>query len=219
MTLPAVIFDMDGLLLDTEQVCLSCFVDTRRHFSLSDSPETFLKCVGLRGPKSRQIIIESLGPDVDFDAFDAEWDQRIDAALDHTIPIKEGAAELLQMLTEQGNPLAVATSTETERASRQLDAVGLLAHFEFVIGGDMVTKHKPDPEVYLTAAARLGYAPKDCVAFEDSETGTRAAITSGARTVQVPDLIAPSDEYRAMGHVIAPSLIEGAIAVGLIQQP
>ncbi|QDY69407.1 HAD family hydrolase [Qingshengfaniella alkalisoli] len=216
MILPGVIFDMDGLLLDTEKVCLESFVETRRIFALSDSPDTFLRCVGLRGQEPARIIGDSLGDNVSFDDFSREWDRRIDAALGREIPAKPGALQLVQMLADKGYSLAVATSTETDRACQQLGSSGFLEHFECVIGGDKVIRHKPDPEVYYKAADRLGYQARNCIAFEDSETGTRAAIASGAQTVQVPDLIAPSDELHAMGHVIASGIIEGAIAVALL---
>lgn len=216
MTLPAVIFDMDGLLLDTERVCLDCFVATRRAFSLSESPETFLRCVGLRGDEPDRIIRGSLGGKVGFDTFNREWDRRIDAALAYEIPVKDGALALLELLSGKGHPLAVATSTDVETAGAHLISAGLFAYFDFVIGGDMVTRLKPDPEVYQKAAMQLGYLASDCVAFEDSDTGTRAAVASGATTVQVPDLISPSKELRSLGHLIAPDLLSGAVSIGLI---
>jgi len=217
MPAPTIIFDMDGLLLDTERVCLDCFVETRRFFSLSDSPETFLKCVGLRGDKSGQIIREGLGGLVDFRAFNEEWDKRINVRLNIDIPLKPGALRLVQTLASKGHLMGVATSTQTEHAYSQLERAGFLPHFECVIGGDLVEKHKPNPEVYHKVAELLGVNAADCIAFEDSEAGTQAAVSSGARTIQVPDLIPPSDDLIKLGHVIAFSLLEGALKIGLIE--
>lgn len=216
VNLGAVMFDMDGLLLDTERACLESFVDTRQSFGLPGSPETFLQCVGLRGDRTREIISASLNGRTGYGAFNAEWDRRIDLHLSGTIPRKPGARRLVQLLEAKGIPVGVATSTDTDRATAYLEKSGLLAHVAHVVGGDQVENHKPDPEVYRTLAARLGTVASACIAFEDSEPGTRAAIASGARTIQVPDLIAPSDEMQALSHVIAPSLLEGARLAGLV---
>mgnify|MGYP000359677786 CR=1 FL=1 len=216
MTLPAVMFDMDGLLLDTEKVCLECFVATRREFGLPDNPDVFLKCVGLRGEKPERIIRESLGDKVELAAFDTAWDKKIDASISRDVPVKSGAITLVRALAAKGVLMGVATSTNTQRAKAQLDRAGLLAYFTCVIGGDLVQNHKPNPEVYHKVAQILGVKAKDCVAFEDSETGTRAAVASGAITVQVPDLIQPSQGLIALGHIIAPTLIAGALRAGLI---
>ena len=216
MPVSAIIFDMDGLLLDTEKVCLDAFVETRRFFSLSDSPEVCLKCVGLCGDVSDQIIRDSLPKLVGFREFNEEWDKRINVRIDIDVPLKSGAEKLVQTLASKGYLMGVATSTQTEKACFLLEQSGLLSYFECVIGGDLVEKHKPDPEVYHKVADFLGVNAADCVAFEDSEMGTRAALASGALTIQVPDLIQPSDDLLKLGHVIAPSLLEGALKIGLV---
>lgn len=211
-----VIFDMDGLLLDTEKVCLDCFVETRRAYDLSASPEVFLRTVGLRGKESDQIIIESLNGEVGFKDFSREWDRRIAASLKHDIPVKAGALKLLKKLKQKGHPMAVATSTRTDTARKHLEKADLLGFFDIVVGGDQVKKGKPDPEVYLKAASRIGYPATSCYAFEDSETGVKAAHASGAKTIQIPDLIEPSSNLKSLGHLIAPSLLKGAIMAGMI---
>jgi HAD superfamily hydrolase (TIGR01509 family) len=217
MTIQAVIFDMDGLLLDTEKAYLESFIETRRAFSLSDSPETFLKCVGRQGDEPNQIIRDSLPDAIELDLFCQEWEQRMARQIEDHVPLKPGAAQLVDILASKGVPMGVATSTRTEKASSRLDRSGLLKHFQCVIGGDLVARHKPDPEVYLKAMAHLGVPANNCIAFEDSEPGTRAAYASGALTVQVPDLIEPSEELRKQGHIIAPNLLAGAIQTGLIE--
>lgn len=211
-----VLFDMDGLLLDTERVCLETFVQTRRQFALPGNPETFMRCIGLRADRGDAIIRDSLASPDDMPTFIAAWHIEIARALDHKIPVKQGAAKLLQLLADRGLPMAVATSTHTAKACAHLEKAGLLPFFTHVVGGNLVTHGKPDPETYHVAAAQLGLRAADCAAFEDSNTGTRAAVASGARTVQVPDMIKPAPDVRALGHVIAPSLLEGAIAIGLM---
>ncbi len=217
MRLPGVVFDMDGLLLDTERVCLDAFVQSRRNYSLPDNPEVFLQCVGLRGEACSKIISESLDNKISLNDFNREWDKRITSALNKNVPVKPGALELLKILKKNGHSLAVATSTRSATATDQLDASQLLKYFDCIVGGEQVSNPKPDPEPYHKAAASIGCEANQCIVFEDSETGVRAAIASGARTVQVPDLIAPSNEVKAMGHLIVSNLIEGAISVGLIE--
>jgi HAD superfamily hydrolase (TIGR01509 family) len=217
MAAQAILFDMDGLLLDTERVCLNSFVETRRRFSLSDSPEVFLRCVGLRGSESDQIIQDSLPDSVEFHAFNEVWDEKIATVLRRDIPLKPGAVELVQILASKGYLMGVATSTRTEQAEFHLERTGLLSYFRGVIGGDFVQEGKPNPEVYHKIAEHLGVSAADCIAFEDSETGTRAAVASGAKTVQIPDLIPPSADLLKLGHVTAASLLEGALKVGIIK--
>lgn len=216
MPITAVIFDMDGLLLDTERVCFEGFTQTRRHFELPDSPEVFLSCVGLRADASNQIVQDSLGNHIDLDAFNVEWSKHITKQLKHEVPVKQGALQLIQILAAKGYPLGVATSTRTQQAREHLKSTGILPHLTCVIGGDLVENGKPHPEVYHRAAERLGTVAEDCVAFEDSETGTRAAVASRAKTVQIPDLIAPSASFANHGQLIGLTLLEGAMQVGLI---
>lgn len=213
----AILFDMDGLLLDTEKVCFDNFVETRRHFSLSDSSDVFLRCVGLRRPECDRVILESLPEQVEFQDFNEVWREKISATLRREIPVKAGALQLFQVLSSKGYLMGVATSTETEVARSHLEKTGLLPFLAGVVGGDLVQQGKPNPEVYHKIAEHLGVSAADCIAFEDSETGTRAAVASGARTVQIPDLIPPSAEMLKFGHVIAPSLLEGALKVELIE--
>lgn len=217
MTAHAILFDMDGLLLDTEKVCFDNFVETRRHFSLSDSPDVFLRCVGLRRPECDRVIQESLSGQVEFQEFNEVWREKISATLRRDIPLKAGALQLFQILASKGYLMGVATSTETEVARSHLERAGLLSFLGGVVGGDRVQEGKPSPEVYHKISEHLGVSAADCIAFEDSETGTRAAVASGAKTVQIPDLIPPSTEMLEFGHVIAPSLLEGALKVDLIQ--
>lgn len=212
-------FDMDGLLLDTERVIFSAFTRTRRHFGLSDSPEVFLNCVGIVARKSRLIIKESLiGSDVTLEAFLQHWESGIETALARDVPRKPGAMELFQRLSAQSVPIGIGTSTPAKTAKHHLELAGLLPFVTHVIGGDMVEENKPAPETYQRLAALFGADPHECVVFEDSAAGTRAGVASGATTVQIPDLIEPTAELIELGHVIAPDLLAGARQVGLLAE-
>ncbi len=214
-----VIFDMDGLLLDTERVCMECFVSTQRKFSLPEDQSVFIRCVGLNGPKSEEIIAAHLPDSVNLADFLTYWDAAIDGQLSTGVRHRPGAATLIQALFRSGVVMGVATSTTTDRARQHLADAGLLQYLACVVGGDAVSRHKPDPEVYHTVATKIARDISSCFAFEDSDAGTHAAVASGATTCQIPDLAVPSDETRSLGHHIAPNLLSAAAHVGLIEIP
>lgn len=216
ITPEAVLFDMDGLLLDTERLCMESFIAARRFFGLSDAEDIFLRTVGVRHDIAEAMVSDSLSGVVGIAAFDEKWSALNEELLSQNIPLRPGAETLLAAIKARGIPMAVATSTQAARAAKHLKRVGFFDYFTCVVGGDQVQNPKPDPEPYLRAANQLGVDITHCVAFEDSDPGTRAAYLAGATVVQVPDLKEPSGPIRGLGHLIAPDLLSGAVAIGLI---
>ncbi|HHS89233.1 MAG TPA: HAD family hydrolase [Rhodobacteraceae bacterium] len=150
-----------------------------------------------------------------FETFGEHWTRNFRGALDQGIPLKPGVTALLTHLANTGLPCAIATSTRTERAREHLEQAGIAQHFHSVTGGDQVARGKPAPDIYHKAAASLGLNAPDCIAFEDSDPAATAAIASGARTVQVPDINPPGSQMHEKGHLIAATLLDGAYRVGL----
>ncbi len=216
MLYEAVLFDMDGLLLDTERQYLGTFIATCESFGVSGVEQVYYDCIGLRLVDSQKVLQKGLGHLVDLASFTDTWDALTLEARSKSIPVKPGAFELLNHLHAAGIPRVVATSTGTEKAIHHLKKAGLFDLLTGVLGGDQVTMGKPNPEVYLKAAELAGTRASLSVAFEDSDPGARAAHASGATTVQVPDLKYPSDETCALGHIIAQDLLSGARQIGLI---
>ena len=216
MHFKAVLFDMDGLLIDSERQFFKSFLQTCAEFDLSNMQQVFYDCIGLRSADSAVVLQKALGHLVDLAAFNAAWDDRAEQQRSKSIPLKSGAQELLSLLQSAGIPRVVATSTRTQHALHHLQKAGIYDLVTHVVGGDQVSLGKPKPEIYLKAAATAGFDAQDCAAFEDSDPGTLAAVRSGATTVQVPDLKPPSQKTLALGHVVAHDLLTGAEKIGLI---
>ena len=209
MEFSAVIFDMDGLLLDTERISLAAFNDACGCFGLADHTAVFIRCVGGTHAHTLQVLQEGLGEQVDHLDFAATWGAKFtERTTARPIPLKQGAVQLLERLSGRRLPLAVATSTTSAEADQWLRATGIRHHFDAIVGGDQVDRSKPHPDTYLKAAAALGQSPQRCLALEDSENGVRAAVSAGMTVIQIPDLVPVSPALRQLGHTVLASLDE-----------
>lgn len=185
------IFDMDGLLLDTERLYQESWVEMARTFGQTADPAFPAAVSGTNGEGMRQII-RRYYPEVDAYAFQAGCIARVEGILDEQgPPVKPGAGELLEYLGARGVKLAVASSTGRKRILSNLRAVKLDRFFDAVISGQQVERGKPEPDIFLFAAREIGRPPEDCYVFEDSVNGVRAGMAAGCVTVMVPDLAAP----------------------------
>ncbi|MCD1191014.1 haloacid dehalogenase [Vibrio cholerae] len=207
MKFQAAIFDMDGLLLDTERVCMRVFQEACTACGLPFQQEVYLSVIGCNAKTINGILSQAYGEDLP--RLHNEWRQRYNAVVMHeAIPHKDGVIALLEWLKARSIPIAVATSTQKEVALIKLQLAGLDHYFANITTGCEVTQGKPHPEIYLLAAERLGVEPQQCLAFEDSNNGIKAAMAAQMQAFQIPDLVKPSPEVIALGHPICTSLNE-----------
>ncbi|KPN16587.1 hydrolase [Xanthomonas sp. Mitacek01] len=201
----AVIFDMDGLMLDSERAILDALRAAATDQGADIDPDWWLCLIGHTDAVCRARLGEKIGAAA-ADALLEDGHARYVAVAETGVPHRPGIAALLELLASHGVPRAVATSTRSPLAQRKLAAAGLLSHFDVVCTSSDVAAPKPAPDVYLLAAERLGVVPAQCLVLEDSPTGVRAALAAGMTAIQVPDLLTPDDTVRALGHRIVESL-------------
>ncbi|MCE2516457.1 MAG: HAD family phosphatase [Alphaproteobacteria bacterium] len=202
----AVLSDMDGLLLDTEQVAKTCFDGLVQRYGIPDGDAIFPRLIGLNQAGHQAVFTETLPDTVDPEDFDAEWKAEFLRLLDGAVPVKAGAMELLAYLHRHDIPVVVVTSTATEKARDMLSRGGLLKFCQGLVGGDQVAISKPHPEIYSKGAGLAGQPIGACLALEDSNNGVRSAHGAGAVVVQVPDLAPPADDALKMSHAVIPGL-------------
>lgn len=201
----AVIFDMDGLMLDSERAIIGCLAEAARELG-HDLPEVlWLAMVGHSEAVCRHLLDEAVG-EVQRDLILQRSHVLYDAVVAAGVPHRPGILAMLDVLQVRGIPRAVATSTRRPLALKKLEASGLLPRFDAICTSSDVEHPKPAPDVYLLAARALGVDPTRCLVLEDSPTGVRAALAAGMYPIQIPDLLEPDDAVRALGHVILPSL-------------
>lgn len=204
-----VVFDMDGLMLDTERVSALAFDYAGELTGIGPAGYITERILGFSAEASRKVWRAEFGDRYDeerFNGYVREFKWRYYET--HPIPVKPGLTELLQYLSAGGYKLAVASSTERETVERELSEVGVLSFFDAVVCGDMVTKSKPDPEIYLRACESLGLLPQECTALEDARAGIMSATAAGCRVIMVPDLWQPDAETRESVYAVCRDLHE-----------
>jgi HAD superfamily hydrolase (TIGR01509 family) len=203
----AALFDMDGLLLDTEAIYIEALQVAARGLGYPDLPLALChSTAGVTGPVRNRMIAEHYGEGFVIDAFREHFTVHVRRLTEGGIPLKPGVVELLDYLGGRGLPLAVATSARRPTAENHLGKAGLLGRFSALVTRDDVARTKPHPDVYLEAARRLGAAPERCVAFEDSNVGLEAAHAAGTMAFMVPDLVKPLPESHARCLQVVPDL-------------
>jgi HAD superfamily hydrolase (TIGR01509 family) len=210
MTLPhrpaAVIFDMDGLLFDTEALWQEALLSAAAEAGHAIPDEVYSKSIGVRRSQTRGLFLSHFGGDFLFDDFHASWSRHFWLIAENKLALKPGASELLDVVDQLRLPRAIATSSSRTTVERHLAAHGLSDRFDQIVCRGDYENGKPAPDPFLRAAERLGVEPRSCLALEDSHVGVRSASAAGMMTVMVPDLLEPTEELRALCVLVARDL-------------
>lgn len=205
----AVVFDMDGVLFDTENLCKSSWDVIARELGVDDMEEVFLQCVGRNANDTRSLMKSHYGDRLDYDSFRekaSEWFWK--AIEERGVSVKKGVRELLAYLQKAGYRIGLASSTRRESILKLLTGAGISEYFSVIISGDMVEHSKPDPQIFLLACEGLKVPPEEVYGIEDSPNGIRAAYAAGMKPIMVPDLIAPDTEMEELSFRILRDLLE-----------
>jgi HAD superfamily hydrolase (TIGR01509 family) len=200
----AVVFDMDGLLVDTEQVVFEAMKAAAQGAGQEMPFDLFQRLIGLPGHASDAIVREHFGEAFDPQAWRSAVAGHFREIAAGGVALKAGVIELLDVLDQRRLPRAVATSSTRQAVDHSLGQHGLVERFDAIISRELQAHHKPHPDPFLKAAAALAIAPDDCLALEDSHNGVRAAAAAGMMTVMVPDLLDPTEEMHDLAlHIVS----------------
>ena len=201
------IFDMDGLMLDTEKLLVKFWRQAAAEYNYDMTFEHVLSIRSLSRKYSIPLLKGIFGEEFPFEEVRSRRIKLMNSYIDENgFEIKKGLFELLDFLKEKGIRIAVATATDLERATIYLKKAGAFDYFDEIICGNMIKNGKPDPDIYIEAAKKLGLPAKECAALEDSPNGIKSAYSAGCRVIMIPDLSQPDDEIKPMLSAVYNSL-------------
>ena len=199
-SIKAVIFDLDGTILDTEKYFRKCWPAAFEHFGYSMSDEQALSLRSLGRPFAPEYLRKMSGdPDFNYEAVRSYRSELMEETIaKNGLQLKPGAVEILEFLKEHKIVRAVATASPKDRSERYLKQAGILEYFDRIISATMVKEGKPSPDIYEFACRELGFAPEECIAVEDSPNGVLSASRAGCKVVMIPDQDDPAAEIERL---------------------
>lgn len=209
INIEAVVFDMDGVMFDTEPVYKCAWQGAASELGYAIHDDLYMALIGKNNADSEKAIVEVYGAGFPLTEFRGLWRRKWRELIESEgVPFKSGLVELLDLLGLYRIPAGVATSSDQDEVHLLLQTSGLIQRFKCIITGDLVAQGKPAPDIYLEAARQLEVEPASCVALEDSNSGALSAISAGMNTIVIPDLSEPTDEVISLSFDIVPSLAE-----------
>ncbi len=205
----AVIFDMDGIIFDSERLVLYCWEKLAEKYQLDNMREAYLPCIGTNDVRMKEIMMDYYGAEFPYDKLRKESSILFHEMVDREgLPVKKGARKLLEFLELHRIPVGLASSTRLAVVTEELKQAGLYGFFHAVTGGDQLKRSKPEPDIYLMACEKLGVRPEDTYAVEDSYNGIRSSYSAGMLPVMVPDLLPPTVEMREKSVIVLEDLLQ-----------
>lgn len=205
----AIIFDMDGVLIDSERISFKCYQEILKDYNYEMNESTYLKFIGRNINGIKSAIIEEYGEDFPFDEIYTKKSKLATELTDKNgVIVKPGVYEILDFLNNKKYKIAVATSTRRERALQLLESAKIKDKVNFIIGGDQVENSKPNPEIFLKAANGLGVEPEECIVIEDSDAGITAAHAAKMRGIHVPDMKQLEEDTKGLAYRVCNDLLE-----------
>ena len=209
MQYQAVVFDMDGVIFDTERLVIEFWKEVAKKHNIPNVEHTCIQCLGTNRVRTREIFLENYGADFPYDPYRAEVTELFNTQY-QGVPLttKPGVRELLSYLQEQDIKVGLASSTAQHLVRDEIGTAGLLPYFQTLVCGDMVEHSKPAPDIFLKACEILNADPTKSIAIEDSFNGIRSAHCAGMTPIMVPDQVQPTDEIRTLAFHVMPSLLD-----------
>ncbi|MEL6246792.1 MAG: HAD family phosphatase [Cyanobacteria bacterium J06648_16] len=205
----AILFDMDGLMLDSETVYHTAWQQAVTELGYTFDSGLYLDLVGRSNAEAERLMLEAFGGDFPVETFRTDWTRHWQRRVQtQGMPTQPGLWELLDFLEAEQMPKAVGTSSNAAEAALSLKSNRLWARFSAIVTVDDVAAGKPAPDIFLLAAQRLGMSPSDCLVLEDSNAGVEAAVTAGCQVIMVPDLQTPTPDSQARALQVCESLHE-----------
>lgn len=203
----AVVFDMDGVIFDSERAVMQCWKEVASRHNIPDIEKAILACTGTTMVRTHEIMLNLYGADFPYDEYARESSAIFHSRYDGgRLPMKPGVKELLTFLKERGKKIALASSTRQQVVTDELRDADIIEYFDRIICGDMVSRSKPAPDIFLKACKELNVSPSDSYAIEDSYNGIRAAHAGVLHPIMVPDLLPADEEMQSLAEIVLPNL-------------
>ncbi len=205
----AVIFDMDGVIFDSERLILDCWEKVAEKYHFSNIREVCIDCIGTNSVKTKEIVCAYYGESFPYDKYRKETSELFREYIQTKgLPVKKGVKELLEYLQAERIPIGLASSTRLAVVEDELRQAGLYGYFQVVMGGDQLKRSKPEPDIYLMTCEKMGILPECAYAIEDSYNGIRSAYRAGMMPIMVPDILQADEEMKEKSVAVLQDLLQ-----------